>query len=151
MSKLLDIFPLGTVAGLVWALFQKYIFNDWEFLGFLFVLSVMDTLLGMYYAWQKNELSSKGYRRIFTKMIVYSCLIILGHVLTGVNITGIGRIVLDTVKYGIYCSLVFNEALSILTNCGKLGFGVPKWILQRLSDFNEKGEMIAPIKNNETK
>lgn len=75
-------------------------------------------------------------------MIVYSALIILCHVLQHIPISGIGQTVFSIVKYGIYCSLIINETVSILTNAGKLGYAVPVWILKRLSDFNEKGELI---------
>lgn len=142
MYRLLEVAPFGGVAGFFLALFEKYVFADWEFLGFLFVLSVTDTALGMYFAWKEHKFSSAGYKRVFGKMIVYSCLIVLCHVLQHIPISGIGQTVFSIVKYGIYCSLIINETVSILTNAGKLGYAVPAWILKRLSDFNEKGEYV---------
>jgi toxin secretion/phage lysis holin len=142
MYRLLEVSPFGGAFGILFALFEKYVFADWEFLGFLFVLSVLDTVMGMYFAWKEHKFSSEGYKRVFGKMIVYSCLVILCHVLAHINISGMGRIVFDVVRYGIYCSLIINETVSILTNAGKLGYAIPAWILKRLSDFNEKGEYI---------
>jgi toxin secretion/phage lysis holin len=121
MYRLLEVAPFGGIAGFFIALFEKYVFADWEFLGFLFVLSVTDTALGMYFAWKEHKFSSQGYKRVFGKMIVYSALIVLCHVLQHIPISGIGQTVFSIVKYGIYCSLIINETVSILTNAGQVG------------------------------
>lgn len=142
MIKYYFLSASGLIGGSFLAIFEKFVFHDWEFAGFLFVLMCADTILGSYNAWQNNKFSSEGYKKNFSKTIVYAVLLILGHVLISIPVESMGKFTFSIIKYGLYVSIVINETISIITNCGKLGYAIPKWILQKLQDFNEKGEPL---------
>ena len=69
---------LSTIIIVDWI--EKYIFRDWEFLKFLVVLIVIDTLVSWVFHLRKKDFSSKGFAMIMTKLFVYSCLLIVAHV-----------------------------------------------------------------------
>ncbi|TXH13668.1 MAG: hypothetical protein E6R03_10920 [Hyphomicrobiaceae bacterium] len=39
----------------------EYIYNDWQYVGFLTVLIIVDTILGLYKAWKNKNLESRAW------------------------------------------------------------------------------------------
>ena len=57
----------GFAAASIATLFEKYVFNDWEFAVFLCVAILIDTLTGTYAALRVNKISSHRFRKMFEK------------------------------------------------------------------------------------
>jgi phage-related holin len=63
--------------------FEKYIFSDWDFLRFLLVFMVLDTVSSWWFHIREKDFSSKGFAQLFVKLIIYSILLIVAHVFAG--------------------------------------------------------------------
>jgi phage-related holin len=121
------------------AIFNKYIFADWDF-GFVLALFVLlDTSTGIWKAWKLKRVSSHKLGGVFTKIVLYAVVLMVVHGLT--NFSGGDRLL--WVKDGVYLGLLVREGLSILENVSRINPNlVPKWLLVRLSEFDEQGKPI---------
>jgi toxin secretion/phage lysis holin len=129
-------FPLnGLLNGMA-----TYIFDDWEFVKWLVVLIVVDTILGLLKHWYAHDISSKGYGMVIKKLIVYSSVMILAHVLSNFKVGGEQVTALQW--FGTFgCTiLMVREGLSIIENIEAIlpGF-FPASIIKRFKDFADKG------------
>ncbi len=104
-------------------LFERYVFGDWEFVKFLVVLVCVDTGLGFIKHWITHDVSSKAYGMIARKLIVYSCVMILSHVMGNFSIAG--EVVDSFVwfRYFACTALMVREALSIVENVEEISPG----------------------------
>lgn len=130
--------------------FLQYIYRDWEFAKWICIAVVVDTIISLVKHFIMKDLSSEEFWVKFSKKIfVYICLLILSNLLT--NYTVNGHLVGSTQWIGEYlCSaMLIREAFSILENINAITPVVPKWLLKRLKDFNEKGEYINQKKEEE--
>lgn len=120
-------------------IFEKYVFGDWEFVKFLIVLMIIDTALGFVKHWIAHDVSSKAWGMIGKKLIVYSSVMALSHVLASFVIAGS---VVDSFVWFRYfaCSaLMVREGISIIENCEEITPGfMPVWIIKRLKGFNNQ-------------
>jgi toxin secretion/phage lysis holin len=125
-----------------WALLvRQYFFADWQFAGFLFTLILVDTATGVLRSWQKKQVSSRAFSRIFIKCLVYLLLLILAHVMTSFTIKGEVNVVFQWFDTFIYCAMMAREALSVLENLATVAPElVPKVLLKRLALFSEDPE-----------
>lgn len=116
---------------------EKYVFGDWEFVKYLFVLVVFDTLLGFLKHWKAHDLSSNAYGMIARKLIVYSSVLVLTHVLATFSVGGEPVGCLVWFRYFACAALMVREAISILENCETISPGLlPKALVKRLSEFD---------------
>ena len=130
----------------------KYIYQDWEFAKWIAVAVALDTLLGMVKAFIHKDLSSEEFwRRFWKKIVGYLALLILSNILT--NYTVGGHVVGATQWIGTYlCSyMLIREAISVLENVNAIVPIAPAWLLERMKDFNEKGEYIKKDTQDEDK
>lgn len=130
----------------------KYVYQDWEFARWIAVAIVLDTVLGMVKAFIHKDLSSEEFwSRFWKKIVGYLALMILSNVLT--NYTVQGQVVGATQWIGTYlCSyMLIREAISILENVNAIVPIAPRWLLERMKDFNEKGEYINHSDNGTEK
>jgi toxin secretion/phage lysis holin len=130
----------------------KYIYQDWEFAKWIAVAIALDTLLGMVKAFIHKDLSSEEFwRRFWKKIVGYLALLILSNILT--NYTVGGEVVGATQWIGTYlCSyMLIREAISVLENVNAIVPIAPRWLLERMKDFNEKGEYIKKDTQDEDK
>lgn len=144
---LLVAIPLSPIVDLI----EKYIFKDWEFLKFLVVLIVVDTLVSWVFHLRQKDFSSKGIGMIFTKLFVYACLLVVAHVLGGYTINGESTETFTWFRSLICTALIVREAVSIVENSGKINPNlVPSWIRKYLRDFDENGflKMKERMNNN---
>jgi toxin secretion/phage lysis holin len=119
----------------------RYIYQDWEFAKWIAVAIVLDTILGFAKAWVNKDISSEEFMSRFgKKILVYLSLLILSNILQ--NYTVKGSSVGATEWMGNYlCSfMLVREAVSILENVNAITPIVPKWLLERMRDFTEKGK-----------
>ena len=130
-------FPLNVILNVDF--FKTYVFSDWEFVKWLAVLMVVDTFLGLLKHWFARDISSKGYGMVGKKLIVYSAVMILAHVLSSFTVNNQPVTTLEW--FGSFgCTvLMVREGLSIIENIEAIlpGF-FPKSIVSRLKDFDSK-------------
>lgn len=128
--------------------FEKYIFHDWQFLAFLIILVTLDTLLGIWKHFKNHSVSSEGFAKFFTKIIIYFAVLIMTHVLKHYRINGNEVLLLSWIDNLIYSALVIREAISILENIALINSTlVPGWIMERLkkleNQIGEKDEKVV--------
>lgn len=104
------------------------------------ILIVIDTLVSWVYHIKNRDFSSKGFAMIITKLIIYSALLIVSHVLGNFTIEG-GSIESYAWFKSIICNaLIIRESISIVENSSKLCPNlVPSRIKKYLADFDENG------------
>ena len=116
--------------------FRTYVFDDWEFVKWLAVLMAVDTALGVLKHWFTRDISSKGYGMVGKKLIVYSAVMVLAHVLSCFTVHN--QPVTTLQWFGSFgCTiLMVREGLSIAENIEAIlpGF-LPKSVVERLKDF----------------
>ena len=123
------------------AVADTYIFADWQFVLFLLIMIVVDTVLGTYNAWKKKNLESRAWARLFEKLVLYGCVLIMSHVLIRFTIGGAATGLFDWIDDVLYCAIMVREAISIIENVGEIKPDFfPKWVLARLKKFDESGQ-----------
>lgn len=136
--SLIFALPLSVVAEI-----GKYFYQDWEFAKWIAVAVTLDTILGIVKHLIHKDASSEDFWGKFSKKIfVYILLLILANVLT--NYTVGGNVVGTTQWMGTYlCTyMIVREAISVMENANAIFPVIPKSIIKRFKDFNEKGEYI---------
>jgi phage-related holin len=133
-------------------LFEKYVFDDWNALGFLMVLFLMDTLLGMARSFKQRRFHSRGMRQMFRKMGEYALGIVVAHVFSNIEVDGSKLPWAEYLGMGVkgltYIFILIIEAKSIDENMrglGMRGLPLPKAIRERMADFEETGEFRSKV------
>ena len=118
-------------------LFEKYVFGDWEFVKYLVVLVVIDTILGFSKHYIKHDISSKAYGMIAKKIVSYSIVMIVAHVVATFSVGGEQIESLVWFRYFACSALMVREAISIIENLEVISPGfIPKSSVRRLSEFD---------------
>lgn len=150
MNNIALILKLSLPISLLSELFGYYVFSDWEFLKYLTVLIILDTVLAFIQHWIEHNLSSEGFGKIGKKLIGYSAVLILANVVSHYKIDGNEQTTLQW--FGTFCctALMVREALSIIEKVEVISPGFfPKSIIRRLSDFNSvTGDKIKEHEQN---
>lgn len=119
--------------------FEKYIFNDWEFLNFLLVFMIIDTSLSWWYHIRNCTFSSKGFSMLFIKIIVYSVLLILAHGFGSFKVNGECVPAIQNFRIFICTTLFIREGISIVENLDKVYPNLlPKSIVKHLKGYLDK-------------
>ncbi len=123
-------FPVSYIADFV----ERYVFGDCHWVIYLAVLVVLDTILGFTKHWLSNTVSSRGWGDVGVKLLLYSSVLILGHVLGHVEVAAeSGTSQLSWFKTFSCIFLIVREALSIVENIEEIKPGFfPAWLVKRL-------------------
>lgn len=146
-------YPKLTIcASAAWAtvaqLFNQYVFNDWEFLPFVIVLVILDTLTGVWKSLKHGSFSSYSFGGFMTKVILYAVYLFVLHGLTSFSSKDSVMSLFSWVEQLGYAAIVVREAVSIIENIGAIAPNLlPKWILKRLRQFDENGEFRPDQQN----
>ena len=133
---------ISVMAGTALNIFEKYIFSDWQFLVFLLILTALDTILGLYRAWLKKELSSQIFSRVFTKLLLYLSMLVLTHVLVSFTVEGAKNSIFGWFSSVAYAGIMVRESLSILENLTAINPNIlPGWVMDRLKGFDKSGNV----------
>jgi phage-related holin len=143
---------LGIPFSLFTAFFEKYVFSDWQFAMYMAMMIGLDTVTGVLKHWKLHTVSSKKFGNIFIKCLIYAAVLILTHNLKHFQIGSEGpNPFFGWIDDLMYSSLVIKESISIIENLGAIQPGlIPKWILKRLKDFDETGEINKLNPNGNT-
>jgi phage-related holin len=146
--KLLTILLLFSISlDPVFSIFEIYVFNDWNFVGFMMVLLILDTITGILAAWKQRRIHSFKMRMIWEKIGYYALALIVIHIMSSYQVDGkhnqVFEMIVPYFKAVMYLILIGTEALSIDENAKKIwgkGF-FPKWITSRMLEYNETGKL----------
>ena len=127
---------ISTIIGILCA-YLFYIFGNIDTnLKYLIIVIIFDFVSGLGRAYIKKEVnSSVGLKGVFKKtcyFIIVSISVIVG------NILEMGLLLRNIVIY----SLIFNEIISIIENCGEIGVKIPNILLKSLRTFNLKNKKL---------
>lgn len=114
---------------------EKYFWNDWEFLRWLVVLIILDTITAIWYHFKKRDLSSNGFSRLPIKLIVYSVLLIVANVLCGFTIQGESQTTFTLFRTVVCNALMIREAFSICENLTKM---YPQFVSPKIRKYLDK-------------
>ena len=121
--------------------FETYIYKDWTYATYLFIPIVFDTFLGIYKALRRGEFKWSEFKNIGDKLIGYSSILVLVHVLTSFTVDGEKVRLFDWVKVGVLSSLILKEGISILKHVAALNEDlVPIWLLDKLKSIDKTGK-----------
>lgn len=145
-TKTLLSLPVGVVLTPVLVFIERYLFNDWNFLGSLGVLIVVDTVFGVQHHWVKHTISSRAFSRLFTKCGIYVGLLVLTHVLTTFQVHGKPQVLFAWFDTFMYSCMMAREGLSILEHVAIIEPRlVPKALLKRLAVISDEGIEAAMV------
>ena len=120
--------------------FEKYLFSDWQYLVFLVIMVAIDSILGAYAAYKRQELSSKGWGKIIEKLLIYFSFLVMTHVLMFVTINGQKVTLLSWLDDTLFFAILIREAISVVENAALINPTlVPKWLLSKLKSFDNDG------------
>ena len=126
-------------------LFAKYIFNDWQFIGFLFVLITADTFFAMLKVIRTDgwrSLSFKESERMLVKCFLYFGVLVLAHVLGNFLIHGKPFTYFTWVEYFLCSYMIAREGFSVAKNINSISPGtIPVWLIERLDKFLKSGNV----------
>lgn len=129
---------------------MKYVYQDWEFAKWIAVAIVIDTIAGIVKHWIRKDISSEEFWSKFSKKIfVYLVLLILSNILANYEVNG--HLVGPTQWISEYLCvfMIIREAISVVENVNAIMPVVPRWLLRRMKDFNEKGEYVKHLDKEE--
>jgi phage-related holin len=130
----------------VLVLIEKYLFNDWNFLAYLGVLIVVDTVFGVQHHWRAHSISSREFSRLFTKCGIYMGLLVLAHVLTTFQVHGKPQVLFSWFDTFMYSCMMAREGLSIMEHIAGIEPRlVPKALLKRLALISDEGIEAAMV------
>ena len=134
MRKYLCFFVMAWPVTYVAQFLERYVFGDCHWVIYLAVLVVLDTLLGFVKHWITHTVSSRGWGDVGIKLLLYSTVLILGHVLGHVETAaGSGTNSLAWFKTFSCIFLMVREAISIVENIEEIKPGFfPAWLVRRL-------------------
>ena len=153
MKTLIIYFFLGWTFAPIVKFVEKYVYNDWEFLKFLFVICIVDTALGFFKAIIQKNVSSKGFSMVFSKLITYMSALITTHVLVSFTIDKQVNIIFSWFNTVVFSAIIVREAISIFENIAIIQPGAfPKKILSYLKYFDSitgKLDKLKPEKDQQ--
>lgn len=145
-AKTLLALPLAVVLTPVLVFIERYLFNDWNFLGSLGVLILVDTIFGVQHHWVKHTISSWGFSRLFLKGFIYMGLLVLTHVLTSFQVHGKPQLLFAWFDTFMYSCMMAREGLSILEHIAYIEPRlVPRALLKRLAIISDEGIEAAMV------
>lgn len=131
------LFGIGIAS--LWQAF-RVAFEESHNVSFSLVTSIMwlvaiDTVLGFWKSWKNSGISSNGFGKLITKIIIYWLFIkMVDKVIVVEYLTWAGDLFLS--------GLIIREAISIVENMGVVYPGIiPPWMLKKLKDFDDDGEI----------
>lgn len=144
LKQLLFILGWSIPTTLILEFVEKWIYSDWDFLVFLGILIVLDTISGFVKAYKTNSVHSKKFADLIIKVLIYILLLITIHVLMNFTVNGKHPKFVAYIDDFLLTAMMVREALSIFENLAIINPNlVPKSILRKLKQFdNDTGEVI---------
>lgn len=113
---------------------ERSINIDWPFAINMFLLVFIDTILGVYLAFKRKNITSERFSRVINKIFIYILLLASTHIMVSYKVNGQDNIIFQWLDYVVYSVIMAREMLSIIEKSNKLGVILPSWITDRLED-----------------
>jgi phage-related holin len=145
------LFMLTPFLATVEELVNTYIFSDWNFVVFLAIAVILDTMSGFYVNIKLRNIHSFRMRSVWEKIAQYAIGLIIVHGIASHMVDGepnqVVILVVPFIKGLCYFYMLACEAISIEENLNKIGKGIlPHWISSKLLSFKETGKVPAEEK-----
>lgn len=129
---------------------NKYVYNDWQFVTYLYILVFMDIATGMLYEYKNHNALGDTIRGGVINCALYAAILITLNTLMRFTIGGKEQDSFSWVNSVVLSLLIVHEAGSVFTNFAKIKPGViPVSVLKRLSGFDsETGESLDKKNSN---
>lgn len=132
-------------------MFEKYVFSDWEFLGFLIVIVAIDTATGLWKAVVLKRANSTDFGGFIIKVVVYGLFLAVIHIIVAFPKSPLAKEIFAWVDDLGYSALIVRESISIIENLGVIKPNlIPTWILRRLKEYDETGKFKTQNDSNGT-
>jgi phage-related holin len=142
INKLLVIFSISLPLTTVLHFVKQYVYSDWEFLIYLFMLIMLDTLCGVILAVKKGKFNSERLSKFFLKLALYCIVLIAVHVIINFKVNGEHPPFLGWFDDFVFSAMIAREGVSIFEKIALLYPGLfPKWLLKKLEYFDNTGNL----------
>lgn len=122
-------------------LFQTYIFSRWDYLIYLSIAILIDTILGVWKAFKYNQISSTKLGGLVVKVVLYGLFLILINSLSNFAQYNWSKLLFSYLQETFYVAIMIRETISIVENIGAIKPDLlPSWILKKLKSFDESGK-----------
>lgn len=109
--------------------------QNYELLGLLGVLVVIDMVTGIMASFKLGHpISSRRALKTATKSVVYLLFFSAAYI-TGSIVPPMEALIVN----GVLSFLAITEFLSVIENVAKMGYAIPKKLLNQLNDFESSG------------
>lgn len=145
MKRLLSInFITGTIlVSIIVHYIEKYLFADWQFAVSMVIMVLIDTMLGFVKHYKAKTVSSKGFGDVFIKVLIYTSMLMVTHILSHFKIGGSSVNIFAWIDYLVYSGILLREAISIFENITAISPGIiSSKILKRLKQFDAEGKEL---------
>ena len=130
--------------------FEMYIFQDWGFIKYLFIMVLLDTLLGIRRAKKQKDFHWKRLDGLLDKLITYISILVLVHVMTSFTVDDKTVTWFMWLRISVFSALIAKEGLSSLRNLAATNKDyVPAWLLKKFEEFDKTGKF--KIKDDDRK
>lgn len=130
---------LKVIAGSTTQVFHWIFGANTELILILYVLIFFDTITGFLKSCKQKTVSSRGFRRLPIKCIIYFTLLATAYLLSkAIPAIMIGPFSLGDIALGPFVAggLIITETLSIIENAGEAGYPLPKIFKKILKNMN---------------
>lgn len=128
---------------------ETYVFADWQFLNFLTVLLIINSILGIYTHYKTQSIRLNLFTFWFQKILIYTCFLVLVHILSNFTVAGEKNQFFGWINSVGYSALILRESIFILENMGAIRSGlIPGWILKKLKKYHREGFQSFQQENN---
>lgn len=119
----------------------KYLWNDWQYVGFLVTLIIIDTILGMLASkiGRGEPITSTKMTGMILKVIIYFCYLVAVNVAMNFTVDGAKLNLFEFLKVALYTSPILRELKSIDENLLTLGYSIfPKSLRDKVDELLTK-------------
>lgn len=133
-------------------LIEKYVFKDFEMLGYVAVLLMVDTGSGVLKHWINKTFSAEGFHKAFIKFIVCGFALIVSHVVNQISHSRGAETIGDFIETMIYSGIAVYLIISIAENLLDLSGGKfpPLFIRKHLKKYESTGKIANEDELNVT-
>lgn len=140
------IIPLLLILSINWLLklmeyIEIYIFQDWGFVKYLFIMVFLDTILGVRRAIIQKTFHWRNLNGLKDKLIVYISILVLVHVMTSFTVNNEIVTWFSWLRISVFSGLMAKEGFSSLKNIAATNKSyVPVWLLKRFEEWDKTGK-----------
>ncbi len=140
------IIPLLLILSINWVIklteyIEMYVFQDWGFVKYLFIMVFLDTILGVRRSIIQKTFYWRNLNGLKDKLIVYISILVLVHVMTSFTVNDETVTWFSWLRISVFSGLMAKEGFSSLKNIAATNKSyVPVWLLKRFEEWDKTGK-----------